>query len=670
MEKEFLTDNKIDKDKLREQALSSLRASHKRIINRINDAGLKWAVDNDLRKQAKVKAKSAITFGRDTYGSKDKFEHHIKVKAFEYSKVRQAPPEQNYLDALGNSADQAVGVTRVYEEIASRMEKLTPLSEEEQKTMAYFAVRQDMEEELRKLASLDTEKEIYIKAEETWKARAAEKEAKTEEEQKVKPEDTEAAKAREDKSREVMEQAAQDYIQAKSVSRSVWKSIGSWLRRKHPGKNLKEKREKYERLRNEYIEARIQNGNINLKEKDKLAEKAAALVEEETKWFAKEEWDKNEKSRAHRIWGRFYSKPGVRAATGLALNIGIGVSAATGLWPVTAGLVAARITTGTVGFEGLFHKGQDLFSRHRGARSLGLIEAASSSDAIRKSLASWYEDRIRKRYSEEPEAPLWQVYREKLAKEIRDNLGLEDQVVGSRPLLNALKADTLNLYKDNAATFERNASAARWAAGLFAAVGLTLVTGGFEKIPLESVPYGEVPDQPDIWIPEPIAPDDTSLLPTEPGSAELFTDYTYKDPDFFYRDLATIDSFKIGNGDISSVEGRIQYLLGRDYYGIFKSPDDVYARTPEAYERLKEFWQRFGSDNLAQERVRAGIEHYRAINNLDAFDVTFRDTEGSILTTNRNLLWHRDGNEQLIKYWERSNWKDFFNNLGRGYPRN
>lgn len=501
----------------------------------------------------------------------------------------------------------------------------------------------------------------------------------------------------------VMRETGDGYIKVRKKARSFWGNLredfnvgfdhGRGRRKDTLGKRVAVARESYEEARNRYVELKAQKFVAeqvaehqitgDTAKKELLAGCAASLLWQEANGYIGEDKKKedgflqrelrfNEKSWKYKGWSRYYRfLPLARFGAGWGLNIAIGVSIASGMLPLTGALVAARIALGTVGTEGALDKLQTFtlgFKRRslkKKASRLADAKVSTQEDSdkiseqvknfapeVVRNLAFWHEDKIVRAYDKEPELPLWQVYNQHLRERIKERL------LESASLAEALKVDELNIAKDKALAENRRDRALRWLAALGLSSALILTPIGFIPFRL-GMPFRiELPKifpLPGFLRPvSEIHPSPTPLPGPTPGpevpALPKFAPYEYRGNDAYYQKIFEQPS----GGEISSVRGRVQYALGKFFYGVFGNENDIYNA-----DKLRLFDQAYDKDLLGPVRIKAGIDFYHLNTPPNAFDVKVDDV------VNNELLQHKDAFGNLIKYNEPLDWEKYFADVGK-----
>ncbi|RJP46019.1 MAG: hypothetical protein C4584_02275 [Armatimonadetes bacterium] len=503
-----------------------------------------------------------------------------------------------------------------------------------------------------------------------------------------------------------LDRSRYEYIVARKKARSFWKNLAGnmtslWgYQGLTPDQTVAIKRDIYEALKNRHI-ATISVSEINKLEqevdsdqtalrryREKVVRRVTEKIAQETGIFIEVESRASQQNILESLNNRFYRHTWWRSGIGFGLSFGVGVSAALGLVPVSMGLVGLRGVFTAVGYEGLIHGACDFYSENFGRRK-NLFDDRSfnlSAPEVEMRLSSFYEDDIRKHrlpHENSTAAMLFEKYAGHLTTTLNDPLRrLEGDSYKDFDRVSTRIEEILNMHNsfnrlsDGVLIRKRREATARWmiAFGMSAATSYFItperlkivaepisnglkpvsdrvgegVSGVFKGLKDWGKGFSEVKNAASAVGNGEAATMQVVVTGQVPMSNEVFgstmVDYSFRNADQFYEKL-------LGNGEISSLKGRIEYFLGRDFYGI-----DNFDSNNRAHMEI--FHQRLTEDPLAMERIESGMQAYRSMNPYNAFEVNINGV------FDRDLLQHLDASGNPIKYKELANWNSLFARIG------
>lgn len=277
-----------------------------------------------------------------------------------------------------------------------------------------------------------------------------------------------------------LELARDQYIEARNVSGSYWRTVSGGLMAGAgrlvgrevltPDEKLALARGEYQRLRDDYITVSLEDQEPGLK----LASEITDLLIAEAEVLSGREKELSQNTSKLDQLAMLYRNPRFRTALSLGVNIGIAGSLAIGAVPVTAVLVAARVAMGTAGMEKLMKRGQDKISETVGVRSDLFVDTLG----------------VRAKYCGKTEFELVaenvaaggkgnDLYRELLRQSLQERLVEEHPETHAESLRRVLSnVDDLNAKRDRVLVSGRRAEAIRWAFSGTLVAGFSLLGGG------------------------------------------------------------------------------------------------------------------------------------------------------------------------------------------------
>lgn len=486
-----------------------------------------------------------------------------------------------------------------------------------------------------------------------------------------------------------LDRLRRNYIDAKLSSRSIVKNLFAKVLsriKKTPDQTLKDARNRYLQAKYRYAMAktRFDKRGFPIYPETDVAETRhsrigfidglvanLAKIDEDT---SRMELTTLSKDKGHARWAAFNSYPWLRIITG---TFGASVIGATILSPdytPTAWVMAAGISSMTLAVEGLIQQTQE-FIKTKFKKTTG-----DNVTAINSAIAKFHEQHANTLDNVTPQADSQEenlaerglaMFREKYRTK-----KLTDKALERPDFLEALwegleEHDRLDLTKDRELIETRRRGSLRLGLATLLAVGaVTLTSLGpvrefTQRLP-DLMSQTSTPEQlaqdplrlfstPKIHYQEKsVSPEKRSPLPIPPKTYRIAA-YQYTNPDWYYKMLAELGAADFSKIDsrgpvnpehISSVDGRIRYLLGR-HYKVFSTEADIYNP-----DRVTELEQKMANDPLALKKLSEGIRWYHENNEPDKF-----------VSSNKLLLHHRNKQGDLNSFQEWEDPSEFFSSI-------